>query len=73
MLRHMHVCICAALKFFFYLQHFFFLLFHRDVPKALVASFAMAISLFVLTNLAYYMVLTPQEAIQSDAVAMVRR
>ena len=43
------------------------------MPKALASSFAIAISLFVLTNLAYYMVLTPEDAIQSDAVAMVRR
>ncbi|XP_076448736.1 large neutral amino acids transporter small subunit 1-like [Babylonia areolata] len=42
----------------------------KDVPKALVLSFLVAISLFVLTNVAYYMVLSPDEALQSDAVAM---
>lgn len=42
----------------------------KVVPKALGISFTISIFLFVATNVGYYMVLTPHEAIQSDAIAM---
>ncbi|KAK7114699.1 hypothetical protein V1264_000717 [Littorina saxatilis] len=42
----------------------------KDVPRALVSAMLIAIFLFVLTNMAFYMVLTPNEALQSDAIAM---
>ncbi len=50
----------------------FFLISHRTVPRALGISFAVVIVLYVLTNVAYFTVLSPEETIRSKAVAVVR-
>ena len=43
----------------------------KVVPKATVVSMVTVIFLYILVNLCYMAVLTPQEMIEADAVAVV--
>ena len=44
---------------------------YRDLPRAVFATFAIITAVCVLANIAYSVLLTPQEILQSDAVAVV--
>ena len=44
----------------------------RIVPKATAITFCVVISVYLLTNVCYLVVLSPQEMMQADAVALVR-
>ena len=46
-------------------------LFFRDLPLSVSVSLVIVTLIYVLTNIAYFSILTPQEFIASDAVAMV--
>ncbi len=46
---------------------------HRNVPIAVLSSVAVATVLYVLTNISYFSVLSPDQLLASDAVAIVRK
>lgn len=43
----------------------------RDLPVSVYLTFTVVIIKYILTNVAYYTLLTPQEVLQSDAVALL--
>lgn len=43
----------------------------RNIPLAIALSMVMVTILYVLTNVAYYTMMTPAELLMSDAVAVV--
>jgi len=45
----------------------------RNLPLSVTISIIMVTGIYVLTNMAYFTVLTPQEFAQTDAVASVRK
>lgn len=44
----------------------------RDLPKAVVIALLTITGIYVLTNVAYFSVLSPEELIASEAVGLVR-
>ena len=58
---------CLILYFVQFISRFPF----RVVPRVAVTSFLLVIVIYMLTNVAYFSVLAPQEMFKSDAVAVV--
>lgn len=58
------MCICnqVTIRFFF---------FYRNIPLSIVVSLIVVTACYILTNVSYYAVLTPQEILGSEAVAVV--
>lgn len=46
--------------------------FVRDLPLAAVVALLSVTGIYVLTNVAYFSVLSPKELVSSNAVALVR-
>ena len=45
---------------------------YRDMPRAIYISIPIVTVIYVMTNIAYFTVISPAEVAQSDAVAVVR-
>ncbi|XP_060075529.1 large neutral amino acids transporter small subunit 2-like [Ylistrum balloti] len=43
----------------------------KDAPRSVYLSFAVIILKYILTNLAYFIVLSPQQILQTDAIAVI--
>ena len=44
---------------------------YRDMPRAIYISIPIVTVIYVMTNIAYFTVISPSEVAQSDAVAVV--